>query len=135
MTEQTGPPLTPEQTQQVVARAPTLAREGGTEMLADLLDHGLPADVLDEAGNTALMLAAHHGHPATVAAHIEHGADVDRRNDRDQSPLAGALFKGEEEVVRLLVAAGADFDTGSPSARATAMFDQLHLIRAEGDRG
>ncbi|MCU1537980.1 MAG: Ankyrin repeat protein [Humibacillus sp.] len=135
MTEQTGPPLTPEQTQQVIAMALTLAREGGTEMLADLVDHGLPADVVDDAGNTALMLAAYHGHPATVAALLDRGADVDRRNARDQSPVAGALFKGEDEVVRLLVAAGADLDAGSPSGRATAaMFGQLHLLDGS-DRG
>ncbi len=134
MTEQTGPPLTPEQTQQVIAMALTLAREGGTEMLADLLDHGLPADVVDEAGNSALMLAAYHGHPDTVSALIERGADVDRRNARNQSPVAGALFKGEDEVVRLLVAAGADLDAGSPSGRETAaMFGQLHLISGGGD--
>ena len=45
------------------------------------------------------MLAAYHGHAATVAMLVDRGADVDRRNHRDQSPLAGALFKGEDEVV------------------------------------
>ncbi len=39
MTEQTGPPLDPEQTRQVVAMAMELARQGRTEMLADLVDH------------------------------------------------------------------------------------------------
>lgn len=132
MTEQTGPPLDPEQTRQVVAMAMELAREGRTEMLVDLVDHGLPVDVFDEAGNTVLMLAAYHGHPETVAALLERGADVDRRNDRDQSPVAGALFKGEDEVVRLLVDAGADLDAGSPSGRATAqLFGQQHLIEPE----
>ena len=136
MTEQTGPPLDPEQTRQVVAMAMELAREGRTEMLADLVDHGLPVDVFDHAGNTVLMLAAYHGHPETVSALLERGADVDRRNDRDQSPVAGALFKGEDEVVRLLVAAGADLDAGTPSARATAqLFGQQHLIEHEEASG
>jgi len=39
MTDQTGPPLDPEQTPQVVATAMELARQGRTEMLADLADH------------------------------------------------------------------------------------------------
>lgn len=106
-----------------------LAREGKTRELLEFLDHGLAVDTRDAQGNTALMLAAYHGHAATVGALIARGADVDLRNERDQAPVAGALFKGEEEVVRLLVNAGADLDAGTPSARVTAqMFGQHHLI-------
>ena len=94
------------------------AREGMTEELAGFVDHGLPADVQDEDGNTPLMLAAYHGHAETVRVLVERGADVDRRNHRDQSPVAGAVFKGEDEVVRVLVDAGADLDAGTPSATA-----------------
>ena len=43
-------------------------------------------------------------------------------NDRGQTPLAGAVFKGYADVVRVLVAAGADPDLGAPSARAAAEF-------------
>ena len=53
--------------------------------------------------------------------HPDHaGADVDRVNDRGQAPLAGAVFKGEDEVVATLLGLGADPDAGTPSARATA---------------
>ena len=75
------------------------------------------------------MLAAYHGHADTVQMLIQRGADVDLRNQRNQSPVAGALFKGEDAVVHLLVAAGADLDAGTPSARDTAvMFDRLDLL-------
>ena len=75
------------------------------------------------------MLAAYHGHAATVAMLLERRADVDRRNHRDQAPVAGALFKGEDEVVRLLLDAGADLDAGTPSGRATAeMFGRQDLL-------
>ena len=50
------------------------------------------------------------------------GADVDVINDRGQTPLAGAVFKGYPDVVTALVAAGADADRGSPTARAAAVF-------------
>jgi ankyrin repeat protein len=54
---------------------------------------------------------------------------VDLRNKRNQAPVAGALFKGEDEIVRLLIDAGADLDAGTPSARDTAaMFDRLELL-------
>ena len=80
----------------------------------------VPVDVEDGDGNTLLMLAAYHGHAATVRLLVDRGADVDRLNHRGQAPLAGALFKGEDEVVRVLLDAGADLDAGTPSPRAPA---------------
>jgi ankyrin repeat protein len=125
----TESPLTPEQQARVVAIAMDLAREGRTAELVEFLDHGLPVDVADRDGNTLLMLAAYHGHADTVETLVARGADVDRRNDRDQSPVAGAIFKGEESVVRILVEAGADLDAGTPTARASAaMFGREHLL-------
>ena len=123
-------PLSPEETARVVELAMHFAREGMTEELAGFVDHGLPCDVQDGDGNTALMLAAYHGHAATVAMLVGRGADVDLRNARNQSPVAGALFKGEDEVVRVLVEAGADLDAGTPSGRQTAeMFERQDLLR------
>ena len=74
----------------------------------------MPVDLTDASGNTLLMLAAYHGHAATVTRLAARGADADRVNDRGQSPLAGAVFKDEQDVVRALLAAGADPDAGSP---------------------
>jgi ankyrin repeat protein len=96
------------------------AREGNDEQLAAYVEAGVPVNLTDAAGNTLLMLAAYHGHAATVSALAGLGADVDRLNDRGQSPLAGAVFKDEPEVVRALLAAGADPDAGRPTARETA---------------
>lgn len=124
-----GRRLTEEQAARVVAIAMDLARAGETDQLADFLDHGLPVDVLDPAGNSLLMLAAYHGRAATVRMLLERGADPDTRNARDQSPIAGALFKGEDEVVAVLLEAGADVDAGTPSAReAAALFGRGHLL-------
>jgi ankyrin repeat protein len=97
-----------------------LARQGTAERLLAYVDAGVPVDLTDPSGNTLLMLGAYHGHAAVVAGLAERGADVNRLNDRGQSPLAGAVFKGEDDVVATLLANGADPDAGSPSARATA---------------
>ena len=45
------------------------------------------------------MLASYHGHASLVKLLIQHGADPNTLNDRGQSPLAGAVFKGEAEVI------------------------------------
>ena len=105
------------------------ARAGDTERLRAYIENGVPANLTDAAGNTLLMLAAHHGHAETVNALVALGADPDRTNDRGQSPLAGAIFKGEGDVVEALLDAEADPDVGTPSARATAeMLDRAELL-------
>lgn len=116
----------------VVALAQDLlddAREGRTERLVQHLDAGVPVELTDASGNTLLMLAAYHGHAGTVAALTTRGAVVDALNDRGQSPLAGAVFKGEDAVVRVLLEAGADPEAGHPTARETAaMFGRPDLL-------
>lgn len=97
------------------------ARAGRTERLIAYVEHGVPAELTDAKGNTLLMLAADHGHPGTVRALTERGSDPNRLNDRGQSPLAGAVFAGEDAVVAVLLDAGAEADLGSPTARETAV--------------
>jgi ankyrin repeat protein len=47
------------------------------------------------------MLASYHGHAPLVKLLIQRGADPNTLNDRGQSPLAGAVFKGEGEVIEV----------------------------------
>lgn len=118
-----------EQIAKLTTMAMDLARQGNTTELDEFFEHGLPVDIQDADGNTAIMLAAYNGQAETVRALIGRGANVDLRNNRDQSPIAGALFKGEDEIVALLHEAGADLDAGTPNARATAqMFGRTHLL-------
>ena len=106
-----------------------MAREGRVEHLGAYLDAGAPLDLRDPSGNTLPMLAAYHGHAEVVRDLARRGADVNALNDRGQSPLAGAVFKGEDEVVAALLEHGADPDAGTPTARDTArMFDRPDLV-------
>lgn len=106
-----------------------LARNGDDRRLAAYLDNGVPADLTDAQGNSLVMLAAYHGNASTVALLAGRGADVNRPNDRGQTPVAGAVFKAEPEVVRALLAAGADPSAGTPNAIDTArMFGQTELL-------
>lgn len=83
------------------------------------------------------MLAAYNGHAALVRRLASKGADPDRCNDRGQSPLAGAIFKNEENVVRALVAVGADPRKGTPCAidcaRVFKKEEWLELLGATED--
>jgi uncharacterized protein len=106
-----------------------LAREGATEQLATYVDAGVDPNLANHKGDSLVMLAAYHGHAATVAALVERGADPNATNDRGQTPLAGAVFKDEPDVIRALMAGGADPTAGQPTAIATAqMFERADLL-------
>lgn len=49
------------------------------------------------------MLASYHGHLDLVRLLLRHGADPNTLNDRGQSPLAGAVFKNEEDIIKALL--------------------------------
>jgi hypothetical protein len=50
-----------------------------------------------------IMLAAYYGHAPLVRLLIQHGANPNSLNDRGQSPLAGAVYKGEDEVIEVCI--------------------------------
>lgn len=121
--------LTPEMHERFILLIMDFARSGDTDSLAEAYDRGFPLDERDPDGNTALMMAAYHGHLETVQMLIARGADINIPNSRNQSPIAGAIFKGEDEVVQALREAGADLDAGTPSARQTAeLFGKTELL-------
>ena len=53
---------------------------------------------------------------------LEHGADANRRNDRGQTALGGAAFKGYEEIIDALLEHGADIDAGNGGGMTPLMF-------------
>ena len=96
------------------------ARDGNSSFVISAVDQGVPVDLTDASGNSLLMLAAYHGHADLVALLADRGADIDRQNDRLQSPLAGAVFKRVPAVINVLIARGADPHAGVPTAIAAA---------------
>jgi ankyrin repeat protein len=84
-------------------------------------------------GNTLLMLAAYAGHADLVSELLNREADPNRINDNMQSPIAGAVFKGYEKVVQVLIEGGADPRQGKPTAIETAfMFNKKELLKVLG---
>ena len=107
-----------------------LAREGRSDELAALLAKGVPVNLTGGAGDSLLILAAYHDHPATVRMLLEHGADPDRVNDRGQTALGAAVFRRSCESVELLLAHGADPHAGGRSAVEIAAFFGLEEMSA-----
>ena len=106
-----------------------LARQGRTEELVAYVDAGVPIDARGVDAGTALHYAGMWGHPGTLRLLLDRGAEGDRINDRGQTPLAGAVFKGETEVIKALLEGGADPAAGTPSAVDTArMFGKAELL-------
>lgn len=102
-----------------------LARAGDADRLLPLVDAGLPVNLTNGAGDTLLLLAAYHDHPALVSALLAAGADPSRVNDRGQTALAAAVFRRSSASVRALLGAGADPALGGRSALAVATFFDL----------
>ena len=118
----------PGDVQEFAAKLFDLAR-AGDETLLEYIDHGVAVDLANQDGNTFLMLAAYAGHAGLVRGLVARGADVDKQNARGQAPLAGAIFKKEDEVAEALLEAGADPYAGTPDAVSTArMFGRDDLV-------
>lgn len=101
------------------------ARQGDTAALAPMLGAGMPVNLSDHKDNSLLMLAAYHGHADTVRLLLAHGAQVDQRNDRHQTPLGGVAFKGSTEIAQMLIGAGADVDADNGNGMTPLMFARM----------
>jgi uncharacterized protein len=99
-----------------------LARQGRGAELADAVARGVPVNLSGGSGDTLLILAAYHDHPATVRRLLERGADPNRVNDRGQTALGAAVFRQSRESVIALLDHGADPHAGGRSAVEIATF-------------
>jgi uncharacterized protein len=107
-----------------------LARAGRTDELAGVIERGVPVNLSGAAGDTLLILAAYHDHPATVRMLLARGADPNRVNDRGQTALGAAVFRRSTESVGLLLDHGADPHAGERSAAEIARFFALDEMAA-----
>jgi uncharacterized protein len=80
-------------------------------------------------GFTPLGLAVFFGHPETVNALLDAGADVNVASNESMqvSPLASASAAGQLDIARVLIAHGANVN-----ARASGDFTPLHEAAASG---
>ena len=87
-------PHTQEEFEKFVAQSFDFARNNDTESLRIMLDAGLNVNLANHKGNTLLMLAAYNNSLEVAQMLLQRGAEVDKKNDKAQTPLAGVCFKG-----------------------------------------
>ena len=112
-------------------------REQSPKAAKALLDQpGTEIDALNQAGESALMLAALKGDLAMVRALLERGARV---NQPGWTALHYAATGPEPQVVRLLIERGAALDAGSPNLTTPLMMaaqygaeDSIKLLLQRG---
>ncbi|WP_198418513.1 ankyrin repeat domain-containing protein [Cryobacterium frigoriphilum] len=104
-----------------------LAREGHTDQLGQMLDAGVPLDLLNGRGDSLLIVASYAQHTDTVRELLRRGAATSVVNTMGQTALACAVFRNNEAILRVLLEADADPDLGAHPAAQIA--DQFGLPR------
>src|SRR4051812_4082402 len=101
------------------------ARAGDAAVMRMLLDKGADPKLTTKDGNTALMLAAGVGYRdkntkgsesdalEAVKVALAAGLELGQKNNRDETPLHGAAFRGADTIVQFLIDKGADLNAVS----------------------
>ena len=104
-----------------------LARDGLTGPLGEMIDAGVPLNLVNGRGDSLLIVASYAQHQGTVQELLRRGADTAIVNSMGQTAVACAVFRGNEAILLDLLQAGADPDLGSHTALQIA--DQFALPR------
>ncbi len=109
------------------------ARDGNTLELEKMISYGMNVDLCTHNDDTLLMLSTYRGHLLTAKMLIDNGADLNKRNARGQTPLDGVCFKGNLEMVELLVQCGANIE-GNPIIFAS-IFGNRDIVKYLKEQG
>lgn len=99
-----------------------LEEEVASQVMAAIVDMG----VSGERGNTLLHNAALNGHMDLTRALIDAGADVNKLDQDDKTPIFEAARYGQLDVVKLLIDAGADVNAIGPDGRTPLIVSSTH---------
>jgi len=80
-----------------------------------------------------MVLASYNGNLETTQLLVDYGADIDKKNDRGQTPLAGVCFKGYLDIVKILVKNGANVyennGMGTTPIMFASMFGNYEIVK------
>jgi hypothetical protein len=96
-----------------------ISNRGDESVVKILLAHGAAVDGANGIGQTPLRHAAEMGYEGMVTLLLAHKADVNRADDAGVTPLMAAAGEpaDHQQVVELLLAAGADRAARNPAGR------------------
>lgn len=96
------------------------SRAGDKQLLEYLLKHRANILIKNKHGDSALHLAALHGHPECVQMLVNAGAEVNPRGE-GWTALNYAAFSGRPEVAAFLIGEGAQIDARAPNGMTSLM--------------
>lgn len=113
------------------------AKMGDAKEVVQLVARGMDPNSSDPNGNTLLILAAREEQPRVVAELVkQRGIKLDARNAAGDSALMLASLRGNTEIVRQLVAAGASFDHAGWNPLLYAAFEgRLEVVEFLLEKG
>lgn len=103
------------------------ASSGHTQVIEELLKHGVDVDIADSKGGNALHRGASGGHVEVVKKLLQHGADVHRMDTHGGNALHCAAFHGHAEILRELLKHGANVHISNCKG-----WNVLHLSAQKG---
>ena len=104
------------------------AKKGGLKRVKQLLEQGVDKNqVGGHFGHTSLCIAGENNHLDVVRYLVEQGADIEKADRDNQTPLIWASYYGHLEVVRYLLEQGADRDKANNNG-----YTSLHNAAVNG---
>lgn len=100
----------PEQNPILINNFLDAATDGDIETVKQLLLDGIPLDVSEETGQTALMFATQFNQKSIVSYLLQEGADVNKKDAYGNTALHRAARTTDTEIIRMLVDKGADME-------------------------
>ena len=101
------------------------ARTGDEEVISEFLSAGLPIDVKNQKGYTALMIATYNGQKSIVNTLIEKGANVCAQDNRGNTSLMAAIFRGEFSIAKTLMSEDCDENQQNKAGQTAVMYASL----------
>lgn len=89
----------------------TAASVDDVERLTDGWKAGVPIDSIDSKGRTALLIATYANSINAARFLVNHGANVNVKDQLQDSPYLYAGAEGKLEILKMTVAAGADLQS------------------------